>query len=139
MKHHPVIEVSWYGAVCFCNWLSEMEGGMTSCYDLSTWELTVPFANGYRLPTEAEWERAAAWSGSMHWIYGFQSHNLTDKNHCNCIAEWSYVNPLGLSANPYTSAATRKIVRRDPAQHPGRSHRAAGESAPGYSNATLPR
>ncbi len=39
----PVVGVSWYEAVAFCNWLSDREGGRKH----------------YRLPTEAEWEKAA--------------------------------------------------------------------------------
>ncbi len=106
MDTHPVVQVSWYGSVAFCNWLSQMEG-LTSCYDMTTgnWPLTTapPTPGGYRLPTEAEWERAAAWDGSKHWIYGFTSDTLTGKNRANYYDAPSYVNPLGLTAYPYTS------------------------------------
>ncbi|TFH08008.1 MAG: hypothetical protein E4H08_08520 [Candidatus Atribacteria bacterium] len=54
---YPCVEVSWYGAVAFCNFLSEMEG-LTPCYDFDDWTCDWT-ANGYRLPTDAEWERAA--------------------------------------------------------------------------------
>jgi formylglycine-generating enzyme required for sulfatase activity len=107
MDTHPVVMVSWYGSVAFCNWLSQMQG-LTPCYDMATanWPLTVapPTPGGYRLPTEAEWERAAAWGGSKHWIYGFTSDTLTGKNRANYYdANPDRVNPLGLTEGPWTS------------------------------------
>jgi formylglycine-generating enzyme required for sulfatase activity len=54
---YPCVEVSWHGAVAFCNYRSEMEG-RTACYDLSDWSCNFG-ADGYRLPTAEEWELAA--------------------------------------------------------------------------------
>ena len=71
----PVIEVTWYGGVVFCNWLSEQEG-LTPCYNLDDMSCDLT-ANGYRLPTEAEWEYAAR--GGVNWEDNYRYSGCNDE------------------------------------------------------------
>ena len=53
-EDHPVAWVNWFGARAYCNWLSKKTG------------------DTYRLPTEAEWEKAARGDDQLNQAFGHQ-------------------------------------------------------------------
>jgi formylglycine-generating enzyme required for sulfatase activity len=118
--NHPVTHVSWYDVVKWCNARSEAEG-LVPVYSVNgTVYRTGEFgmfgsavvvrnmaANGYRLPTEDEWEWAA--------LGGVLSQNYTysGSNDISLVA-WFLDNSIGAAENQFDGRGTWPVGQKVP-------------------------
>lgn len=83
LRNHPVVYVSWHDAVAYCTWLTELRGKVV------------------RLPTEAEWEKAARGSDGRSYPWGNEEASA---EHCNFGMDIGKTTPVGIyrmGASPY--------------------------------------
>ncbi len=113
----PVVNLSWEQAARFCNWLSEMER-LPPAYREQGGKLLspTPLGSGYRLPTEAEWEYCARFTGksadSLYpWGTGFppptRTVNIADLSARDLLPGYfdNYEDGYAVSAPPASFAA----------------------------------
>ncbi len=71
---HPTEQMNWTDAALYCNERSRAEG-LEPCYDEETWKCNFQ-ADGYRLPTEAEWEYACRAGTDTEYFFGNDRRKL---------------------------------------------------------------
>ncbi len=82
-EYHPVVYVSWHDAVAYCHWLSEKTGQV------------------WRLPTEAEWEKAARGIDGRIYPWGNQKPNRTLCNYNMHVGRTTQVGKYPDGVSPF--------------------------------------
>jgi formylglycine-generating enzyme required for sulfatase activity len=93
----PARSITWLGAAAYCNFRSLMDG-LDPCYDLTSGACDFS-KSGYRLPTEAEWERAAR--GGMTGQYFPWKNRAEDPGDCIDASMACYVAAASVATDGY--------------------------------------
>ncbi len=145
---HPIESVSWYDAIEFCNELSKLQG-LQECYTITNpttknedgleqnrimfaqvdWDIN---ANGYRLPTDIEWEYAAKANTNNQFAgtdddgdyleeYAWFDKNSNDQTHPVAAKkpnEWGFYDMCGnVNEWCWDESTTRHIASKDANYH----------------------
>lgn len=99
----PVTQMTWNDMAAFCNWLSEQEK-LAKCYRLDDRQMyqLIAGTDGYRLPTEAQWEFCCRAGTTTQFWFGNDRKQLADYAWFEDNADQVGAQPVGQKpANPF--------------------------------------